>query len=63
MQLQPRGEGAIRFCSFECLIGHSVKRIQRRIATQNRRVRLLARPYLDMAQVEVKRRGHRRCQP
>lgn len=37
IRLEYAGEN-LRFCSFECLIAHSVTRLCRRIARQNRRV-------------------------
>jgi hypothetical protein len=38
-----QGDEKTSFCSHECVIAYSVRRIQQRIAHQNRRVRFMAR--------------------
>lgn len=57
------GTDELVFCSFECLISYSVKRIRQRIDAHNRRLRILARQHMQCSSVGASPHAERRFQP
>ena len=45
----------LNFCSWECLIAHSVNRVRRRIAGQNRRMQRFLTKQMDYRNIETRR--------
>jgi hypothetical protein len=50
----------LNFCSWECLIAHSVNRVRRRIAGQNRRMQRFLQKQVDYGKTKVRKTAKHR---